>query len=79
MSEQYFKADPHSAHKPKVFHLEYHGNYFSFETDAGVFSRDALDEGTRLLLDAVNPLISARCWTWAAAGRGGDHPQQASS
>lgn len=72
MSEQYFKADPHSAHKPKVFHLEYHGNYFSFETDAGVFSRDALDEGTRLLLDAVTPLISGKVLDlgcgWGAVG-----------
>ncbi len=72
MSEQYFKADPHSAHKPKVFQLDYQGSRFTFETDAGVFSRDALDEGTRLLLDTVNPLISGKVLDlgcgWGAVG-----------
>ncbi len=72
MSEQYFQADPHSAHKPRIFQLEYQGSRFTFETDAGVFSRDALDVGTRLLLDTVSPFVSGKVLDlgcgWGAVG-----------
>ena len=72
MTEHYFTSSPGSAHKTRSFPLEYQGEQFLFETDAGVFSGDALDEGTRLLLDAVIPTLSGRVLDlgcgWGPAG-----------
>lgn len=72
MSEQYFQPAPQSGHDLKVFSLEFAGRSFSFETDAGVFSRDGLDEGTALLLDTVLPDLHGRVLDlgcgWGPAG-----------
>ena len=72
LTEHYFTSFPGSAHKTRSFPLEYQGEQFLFETDAGVFSGDALDEGTRLLLDAVIPTLSGRVLDlgcgWGPAG-----------
>ena len=72
MGEQYFQAEPHSAHHPRIVQLEFKGERFTFETDAGVFSKGALDEGTQLLLDTVRPHLSGKVLDlgcgWGAVG-----------
>ena len=72
MSEQYFQATPGSAHRPQALRVDYGGVEFTFMTDAGVFSRDGLDEGTRVLLDATVPHLTGRVLDlgcgWGPAG-----------
>jgi 16S rRNA (guanine1207-N2)-methyltransferase len=72
LSEQYFHADPQSAHDLKILRLQFQGTGFQFETDAGVFSKDGLDEGTSLLLETALPYLEGRVLDlgcgWGAAG-----------
>ena len=60
MSEQYFAKKPGCESRP-----------VAFETDAGVFSKGELDEGTRVLLEALPPLhgraLDLGCG-WGAVG-----------
>lgn len=60
MAEQYFESNPASAHDIRSVPVNYQGVAFAFLTDAGVFSRDGLDEGTRLMLDNVMDRLSGR-------------------
>jgi len=53
MGEQYFEERPSSSRRPGQISLRVRGHPFAFRTDAGVFSRSALDRGTELLLEAV--------------------------
>ncbi len=53
MSDHYFTAMPESPHRPMRFQAEYRGHSFTFQTDSGVFSRTAIDRGSRELLDAL--------------------------
>ena len=59
MSEHYYTASPSSAHDERRVALTALGNELTFITDAGVFSRDGLDRGTELLLEAL-PAFSGR-------------------
>ena len=59
MSEHYYTASPSSAHDERRVTLRALGNELTFITDAGVFSRDGLDRGTELLLEAL-PALSGR-------------------
>ncbi|NLX83422.1 MAG: class I SAM-dependent methyltransferase [Clostridiales bacterium] len=72
MSEQYFEAHPVSAHQLREIKLSFLGTDFVFETDAGVFSRDGLDDGTELLLKEALPHLSGRVLDlgcgWGAVG-----------
>jgi len=56
MSEMYYTKDPTSESKPVPCAFPYRGHGLSFMTDAGVFSKGELDDGTRLLLDALPDL-----------------------
>ena len=56
MNDQYFAREPSSASRPAACSFDYRGVKLTFMTDAGVFSRGELDQGTRLLLDALPPL-----------------------
>ena len=56
MNEQYYTADPTCESKPVPCAFSYRGNSLRFMTDAGVFSKGELDQGTRLLLDALPEL-----------------------
>ncbi len=56
MNDQYYTRDPRSASNPRLFTAEVCGKTLRFTTDAGVFSRGELDQGTRLLLEALPPL-----------------------
>jgi 16S rRNA (guanine1207-N2)-methyltransferase len=53
--EHYFSATPAAASRPRSVRVELDGATFVVETDAGVFSGDGIDPGTRVLLDTVPP------------------------
>ena len=71
MSEQYFAKKPGCESRPVSFETECVGVRASFQTDAGVFSKGELDEGTRVLLEALPPLhglaLDLGCG-WGAVG-----------
>lgn len=71
MSEQYFAKKPGCESRPVAFETECVGVRASFETDAGVFSKGELDEGTRVLLEALPPLHGRRARSGLRLGRGG--------
>lgn len=56
MNDHYYTAEPTSAHAVRTIRVSALGVEAAFETDAGVFSRDDLDVGTRALLEALPPL-----------------------
>lgn len=56
MNDQYYTADPSSQSRPVACAFPYRGYGLNFMTDAGVFSKGELDQGTRLLLDALPAL-----------------------
>ncbi|MGI6173233.1 MAG: class I SAM-dependent methyltransferase [Christensenellales bacterium] len=71
MAEHYYSEAPSSAHAPRAFEVHCAGLRLSFETDAGVFSKDALDFGSRLLIETAPP-VSGRALDlgcgWGAIG-----------
>lgn len=56
MNDHYYTAQPTSAHDLRTCAVEVLGVRSAFTTDAGVFSRDGLDVGTRALLEALPPM-----------------------
>ena len=56
MNDHYYTAQPTSAHDLRTIHISALGVDATFQTDAGVFSRDDLDVGTRALIAALPPL-----------------------
>ena len=56
MSDHYYTETPNSRHDERRVTLMALGNELTFTTDAGVFSRDGLDRGTEVLLEALPPL-----------------------
>src|SRR2546426_12782749 len=54
MGGQYFEKRPASKRRPAQISVAIRGHPFTFHTDSGVFSRDELDRGTELLLEAVD-------------------------
>lgn len=58
--EQYFTPNPLSKSNPRSIELDYRGRRFIFKTDSGVFSKDGLDEGSRVLLDSLGEAVSGR-------------------
>jgi 16S rRNA (guanine1207-N2)-methyltransferase len=62
---------PTSAHAERRIALKALGNELTFVTDAGVFSRDGLDRGTEVLLNALPPMtgrvLDLGCG-WGAVG-----------
>ena len=57
MSDHYYTENPRSAHDERRVTLRALGSALTFTTDAGVFSRDGLDRGTEVLLEALPPLV----------------------
>lgn len=53
MTEHYYTENPVSAHSEKQICFEILGLKFYCTTDSGVFSRDALDLGTKILLESL--------------------------
>ena len=56
MSEHYFTARPQSEHRERAVRAAACGLTLDFVTDAGVFSKDGLDPGSRLLIESLPPL-----------------------
>ena len=56
MSEHYFTPDPSAPHRPREFTVNVLGLELTMHTDAGVFSSDGLDPGSRLLVESLPPL-----------------------
>ena len=71
MSDHYYTENPTSAHDERRIAVRALGNELTFFTDAGVFSRDGLDRGTEVLLNALPPLsgrvLDLGCG-WGAVG-----------
>lgn len=71
MSEHYYTKTPSSAHDARTFSADILGMTLHFCTDAGVFSKDGIDRGTRALVEAMPPLsgraLDLGCG-WGAAG-----------
>ena len=57
MNDQYYTRCPQSESRPAPCAFNYRGCMLTFQTDAGVFSRGELDEGSRLLLEALPALF----------------------
>lgn len=55
MPDHYFSETPNSAHRPRAFTDSVLGQALTFHTDAGVFSRDGIDTGSRILMEAAAP------------------------
>lgn len=53
MSEHYYTHRPGAAHEERTVRAHLRGMDFTFITDAGVFSRDRIDFGTQLLIEAM--------------------------
>lgn len=72
MTQHYFSSHPQSAHDERAIHVEIAGVSADFCTDAGVFSRDGVDFGSRLLVETVYPLLHGRVLDmgcgWGAMG-----------
>ncbi|RLG90433.1 hypothetical protein DRO34_05650 [Candidatus Bathyarchaeota archaeon] len=52
-TEHYFAAKPTSKPRLRVIHAYLRGRYFEFLTASGVFSRNRIDLGTRLLIESM--------------------------
>lgn len=72
MGEHYYSETPTSAHEVRRFTIEAAGRALAFETDAGVFSKEHLDKGTALLLEALPDRFEGRALDlgcgWGAVG-----------
>ena len=60
MNDHYYSQTPTSESRPVSASFSYRGHNLSLVTDAGVFSRGELDNGTRILLDALPEALSGR-------------------
>ena len=71
MADHYYTQSPASAHDERQATVHALGKELRFTTDAGVFSRDGLDRGTEVLLNALPPLhgrvLDLGCG-WGAVG-----------
>lgn len=71
MNDHYYTPNPTSAHHLRRIEFEVLGETLRFDTDAGVFSRDGLDTGSRALLEALPELrgrvLDLGCG-WGAVG-----------
>lgn len=53
MNDHYYTKAPQSKHDPREFTAVLRGREYTFQTDAGVFSRTEIDKGTQLLIDSL--------------------------
>ena len=54
MTDHYFTVEPGSAHQPREITVTLRGKELRLKTDAGVFSRDRLDLGTKILVESLD-------------------------
>ena len=50
---QYFDNDPSLESRPSTYRFSLFGEEFTFHSDLGVFSKDRLDDGSKLLLETI--------------------------
>ena len=55
MSEHYFSQKPQSKSSPKHWNYRLRDKNYKFTSDVGVFSKNEVDFGTRLLIEAFTP------------------------
>lgn len=60
MNDQYYSAEPVSESRPVPCEFLWREHTLRFMTDAGVFSKGELDQGTRLLLNALPENLSGK-------------------
>ena len=60
MNDHYYSQTPTSESRPVSASFSYRGHHLTLTTDAGVFSRGELDNGTRILLDALPEVLTGR-------------------
>lgn len=53
MADHYYTSRPESSHDLREIRATLRGYEYRFQTDAGVFSKEHIDRGTRLLLEAL--------------------------
>ncbi len=53
MSDHYFTNEPSAKHAPREFEAKLRGKSYTFQTDAGVFSKGEIDLGSRILIDTL--------------------------
>ena len=80
MTEHYYSENPGIAHDEREVIYQALGQRFACVTDAGVFSRDGLDMGTRILLEALPELhgriLDLGCgWGPVGAALGKKYPE----
>lgn len=67
VADHYFSNKPNSEHRPQKFEFVLRGRSYTFETDAGVFSKSEVDFGSRLLIETFEwpqidgPVLDAGC------------------
>lgn len=54
MSEHYYTENPHTKSKPMTWETQLNGQTFQFTSDAGVFSKERIDFGSRLMIEATD-------------------------
>jgi len=54
MANQYFENSEDLEHELKDFNFTLRNNNFTFTSDSGVFSRQTVDFGSRVLIEAIN-------------------------
>ncbi|EOS7907147.1 class I SAM-dependent methyltransferase [Enterococcus hirae] len=54
MTNHYYSQEPTTEHDFEQWSFELKGKNFQFVTDSGVFSRETVDFGSRVLIDTVN-------------------------
>lgn len=54
MANHYYSENPDSAHEYEEWDFELAGRNFRFTTDSGVFSKNTVDYGSRVLIDAFD-------------------------
>lgn len=59
MGHHYFEDNTELAHDYHTLNFDYAGEKLQFKTDRGVFSREAIDYGSRVLLEAVRDELEA--------------------
>ena len=52
----YYTDNTELSHAPRIVRFRYGGKEIAFHSDAGVFSRDNVDYGTRVLLETMHDI-----------------------
>ncbi len=55
-NSHYYINDDKLASKPRIVNFEINGVKFAFNSDQGVFSKNELDQGSRILIETLLPL-----------------------